>query len=145
MKTTLFSLLCLLILLPDFTFAKDSDRQIAYIVAPFVPVLKDRRPESKVLVLANKGQQFFVKKVGEYWVQVYVPAPINDTGWIELGLETPKVEIRTESDMSPFMRGLLVGIVSLLVASAAIFLVIRYLHELRHKKALAGLGNTPQG
>jgi len=144
MKTTLLSLLCLLVLLPDSASAKDSDRQIAYIVAPFVPILKERRPESKVIVLTSKGQQFFVKQVGEYWVEVYVP-PNNEVGWIELGLENPKVEIRTESDMSPFMRGLLVGIVSLLVAAAAIFLVVRYLHELRHKKALAGLGNTPQG
>jgi len=144
MKTALFSLLCLLVLLPDSTFARDVDRQVAYIVAPFVPVLKERRPESQVLVLANKGQRFFVKRVGEYWVEVYVP-PANEVGWIELGLETPKVEIRTESDMSPFMRGVLVGIVSLLVLTAAIFLIMRYLHEVRHKKALAGLGNTPQG
>ncbi len=141
MKKALLFLLAFAFLFPDAAFAKiKRDRQMAYIVAPFVSVLKERRPESAILVMASKGDQFVVKRVGEYWVQVYVP-PNNDTGWIELGMEKPKVEIVTESGITPFTRSILIGVPSLLLITLLSVLLVRFFSRLKHQKALAAIGH----
>ena len=138
----LLIMMALLVFAPNPLPAAQKEKKMAYVVAPFAPVLRERRPESELLVQAHKGEKFRVNKVGEYWVEVFVP-PNNEKGWIELGLETPKVEIITESDFTPFSRSVLAGLLVLTAVLITGFLVVRFILNSRHKKVMDILGQVP--
>ncbi|MFH0922233.1 MAG: hypothetical protein V1913_17960 [Fibrobacterota bacterium] len=135
-KTLLFIVLALACLAPDLSAAEKN--QIARVEAPFIPVLRERKPQAEMIMQARRGERFQVRQVGEYWVQVYVP-PNNEIGWIELGMETPNVTILDEdSSFFVWQTGLMVlGSTLLLVA---FFLLVRRMADLRRKKALESLG-----
>lgn len=145
MKTALLLLVAAACLIPETASAekleKTDGKQYAYVLAPFIHVLKERRPESEIVGNAARGDKFLVKRVGEYWVEVYVP-PKNETGWIELGMETPKVEIRTEAEGSPYSKSMAFGGIILLAVAAAVILLFRAFINARHKKALESIGHT---
>jgi hypothetical protein len=149
MKTTLILLLALVFILPDGAFAANKNRKYAYVVVPFTHIYRERQPESEIVGSASRGDKFVVKRTGEYWVEVYVP-PKNattsktETGWLELGMETPKVEIREESDVTPQTRStLFYGAITILIV-VGIFLLVRLFIHARHKRVLDSLGHIPK-
>lgn len=117
---------------------KPKERYIAIVKAPFLPVFRERRPESEILLQAKKGDRFVVAQVGEYWARVYVP-PNDELGWLELGMETPKVEIVPESDKRRYYF-LILNFGLALLALAIVIFMVRYTMEAKRKKALESAG-----
>jgi hypothetical protein len=134
--TTLIFLLIILLLLPILGFAKE--RKVARVLEGFMPVLKERRPESEIVIQAHKGDQFPVRRVGEYWVEVFVPSE-KTTGWLELGMENPKVEILTEADKTPIIMSIVYFLLFVIAVGLVIYL-LRLYQEVKRKKALDNIG-----
>ncbi len=138
----IFVLLSLLFVFPDMSMAK-ADKQpkmIALVVAPFMQVYRDKRPESEIITQVKKGDRLVVAQVGEYWAHVYVP-PNNELGWIELGMEEPKVKIIPESDKSYLLTTFIFPILLLLSIGVIIYL-LRLYFNLKHKRALENISQN---
>ena len=115
-------------------FAKKKERKVAHVLVPFIPIFEERRPESNIVVQAHRGERYIIRREGEYWVEVYVPDK-KTTGWLEIGLGEPKIEILTEEDKSYIiMQFVYLGLFLFLVA--LVIYLIRYYNEVKRKKAL---------
>lgn len=139
-KSTLFIvMLSLLMLSPDFIEAKKErqSKMVALVVAPFLQVYREKKPESEIITQVKKGDRLVVAQVGEYWAHVYVP-PNNELGWVELGMEEPKVKIIPEDDKSYMLKTFLFPILFLACVCIIIYL-LRLYFNLKHKKALESI------
>ncbi len=118
--------------------AIDQEKLIAHVLIPFIPIYRERRPESEILVQAKKGDKFAVAQVGQYWARVFVP-PNNEMGWIELGMSSPKVEIIESSDKSPLIRTFMFPAIIMAFLVALITGLKAYQNN-RHRRALEYAG-----
>ncbi|MBL8026746.1 MAG: hypothetical protein JNL74_10070 [Fibrobacteres bacterium] len=114
------------------------EKLVAHVLVPFIPVYRERRPESEILIQAKKGDRFSVAQVGQYWARVFVP-PNNEMGWIELGMASPKVEIIEETDKSPLLRTFIFPAI-IMALIVALITGLRAYQNNRHKKALEHAG-----
>jgi hypothetical protein len=137
MKTVfLIAFLALLMVLPGPTEAKKDKevKMVAQVLAPFLPVYREKRPESEIITQVKKGDRLVVAMKGEYWARVYVP-PNNELGWVELGMEEKKVDIVPESDKSYILMTFVFPIL-LLASIGVIIYLLRLYFSLKHKRAL---------
>jgi hypothetical protein len=114
------------------------EKLVAHVLVPFIPVYRERRPESEILIQAKKGDKFQVAQVGQYWARVFVP-PNNEMGWIELGMASPKVEIIEATDKSPLIRTFIFPAI-LMAFIVALLTGLKAYQNNRHKKALETAG-----
>jgi len=138
-KTILLLLLSLLTLAPDLIAEEAKDKkQLALVEAAFIPVLRERKPQAEMIMQARRGQTFPVRRIGEYWVEVYVP-PNNEVGWIQLGMETPNVKI-IDDDSSTFDWGTAALIFGIIAVVIVIVILLWRLGDTRRRKALENIG-----
>jgi len=141
-RAFLLILLALLVAFPEVSEAKKDkqSKMIALVVAPFLQVYREKRPESEIITQVKKGDRLVIAQVGEYWARVYVP-PNNELGWVELGMEEPKVQIIPETDKSYLLNTFIFPL--LLLASIAIIgYLLRLYLKLKNKKALENIGQS---
>ncbi|OGJ88001.1 MAG: hypothetical protein A2268_05075 [Candidatus Raymondbacteria bacterium RifOxyA12_full_50_37] len=136
------TLLAVLFVLPQESHAKKV-KKIVHVLAPFTPILEERRPESPIIVQAKKGDRFPLVQEGEYWAQVYIPEK-DEVGWIEIGLETKKIEVLDSDSRLPFLRDILIFAI-ILGAIGIVVLIMRNYHEAKRKKALESVGGAGEG
>lgn len=114
------------------------EKLIANVIVPFISIYRERRPESEIIVQAKQGDKFVVAQVGQYWARVFVP-PNNEMGWIELGVNSQKVEILEANDKSPLIRTFIFPVI-LMAIIAALLVGLKAYQNSRNKRALENAG-----
>lgn len=96
---------------------------IVRVLAPVLPLLKERRIESEIIKNVRKGQEYPLKRTGENYIEVYLDSTKTESGWLELGLEKPKIVVLAEGDKSYILKQVIFFLIFVLLIGAIIAIV----------------------
>ena len=107
---------------------------IVRVLAPVLPLLRERRIESEIIKNVRKGQEYPLKQTGENYIEVYIDSTKTESGWLERGLEKPKIVVLAEGDKAYIVTQILFFLLFVFIIAGVIFGVSIAIRKSQEKK-----------